>query len=71
LDKTLPKSMPHMVMLDFQPTIWALPTISTSVTQGNEAREVEEEMEINLLGVVNEVGIEVEETLGNQPLLKR
>ncbi len=63
--------MPHMVMLDFQPTIQAMPTISTSATQANEAQEVEEKMEINLRGAMNEVGIEVEETLGNQPLPKR
>jgi hypothetical protein len=52
-------------MLNFQPTIWALPTISTSATQANEAQEVEGKMEIDLRGALNEVGIEVEETLGN------
>ncbi len=57
--------MSHMVMLNFQPTIWALPTISTSATQANEAQEVEGKMEIDLRGALNEVGIEVEETLGN------
>jgi hypothetical protein len=39
-----------MVMLDFQPTIWAMPTISTFATQANEAREVEEKMEIDPRG---------------------
>ncbi len=63
--------MPRMVMLDFQLTIWALLTISTFATQANEAQEVEEKMEIDSWGAMNEVGIEVEETLGNQPLPKR
>jgi hypothetical protein len=46
------------------------PTGSTFATQVNEAWEVGKEMEINLWGVANEVGIRTEETLGHQPLFK-
>jgi hypothetical protein len=59
------KLMPHLVMPDFQLAIVAFPTRSTFATQINEAWEVGEEMEIDSRGVVNEVGIGVEETLGS------
>ncbi len=48
--------MPHLVMLDFQLATGALPIGSTFATQASEAREVEEEMEIDLQGATNEVG---------------
>ncbi len=48
--------MPHLVMLDFQPTTEALLIGSTFATQASEAREVEEEMEIDSQGAMSEVG---------------
>jgi hypothetical protein len=41
------KSMPHLVMPDFQQTIVAFPTKSTFATQTSEVWEVGEEMEID------------------------
>jgi hypothetical protein len=46
----------------------AFPTKSTFATQTSEVWEVGEEMEINSWGAMNEIGIGVEETLGNWPV---
>ncbi len=50
------KSMPYLVMLDFQSATMAFPTESTFATQASEVWEVGEEMEIDSRGAVIEVG---------------
>jgi hypothetical protein len=57
--------MPHLVMLDFQPTTVAFFTRSTFGAQANKAQEVGEEMEINSPKIATEIGIGTQEELSS------
>jgi hypothetical protein len=57
--------MPHLVMLDFQPTTVAFFTRSTFGAQANKAQEVGEEMEINSHRIATEIGIGIQEELSS------